>query len=289
MADQPPETPEALARRILAECTGFQRDTLGRVCGIDVDEQLAAALIAQHTAELTARNQELTTALSKINEIRNSIVGYQSVNFSAHIYPLVAALNEAGFKGEGYEEARAKAQTQVERIASLEAQLAASAQREASARAEALREAEAAIAELTAGNETTDVTLGHEIGLCRAQKAIRKLLTSPPPPRVSVRPVVLWFAEQMEAKLRENDHKGGWHNDRPHALLERVWQEAGEVEQALRRGHYTDVIREAADVANMVMMVADHYRVGGPSRDSGKTVTPPALGPAAGTEGSDHG
>lgn len=41
-------------------------------------------------------------ALQKINDIRNSIVGMQTVNFSEHVYPLVAALNEAGIEGENY-------------------------------------------------------------------------------------------------------------------------------------------------------------------------------------------
>jgi hypothetical protein len=49
----------------------------------------------------------LTEALGKINAIRNHIVGTQTVNWSADIYPLVAALNEAGFEGLDYEEARA--------------------------------------------------------------------------------------------------------------------------------------------------------------------------------------
>jgi len=53
-------------------------------------------------------------ALEKFYAIRNSIVGTQTVNWSAHIYPLVAALNEAGFQGQGYEEARKEAQTLIE-------------------------------------------------------------------------------------------------------------------------------------------------------------------------------
>lgn len=63
-------------------------------------------------------------ALTTINEIRNEIVGYQKVNWSAHIYPLVAALEEAGFAGEGYAEARPKAERQIEWILRLEAELA---------------------------------------------------------------------------------------------------------------------------------------------------------------------
>ena len=33
---------------------------------------------------------------------------------------------------------------------------------------------------------------------------------SEPPTVTHVRPEVLWFAQQMEAKLKANDHKGGW-------------------------------------------------------------------------------
>ena len=37
----------------------------------------------------------------------------------------------------------------------------------------------------------------------------------------NVREQVLWFAEQMEAKLQENDHKGGWSNcDFPYLFIE---------------------------------------------------------------------
>ena len=51
------------------------------------------------------RAEQAETALSKINDIRNSIIGTQNINWSAHIYPLVAALNEAGVEGLGYEKA----------------------------------------------------------------------------------------------------------------------------------------------------------------------------------------
>ena len=56
---------------------------------------------------LRAECERLRGALSKINDIRNDIVGRQSVHFSQHIYPLVAALEEAGIHGAGYEKARA--------------------------------------------------------------------------------------------------------------------------------------------------------------------------------------
>lgn len=65
----------------------------------------------------------LEGAFTKIDAIRNSIIAHQSVNWSAHIYPLVEALHDAGFDGEGYEIAKAKAETLHQRIATLEAML----------------------------------------------------------------------------------------------------------------------------------------------------------------------
>ncbi len=60
---------------------------------------------------LLAEHAALTAALAKISAIRDSIVGLQQINWSAHVYPLVAALGEAGFEGIGYEKARKEAHT----------------------------------------------------------------------------------------------------------------------------------------------------------------------------------
>jgi hypothetical protein len=68
------------------------------------------------------RLRELEEAMKNIDDIRNSIIGYQSFNWSAHAYPLVAALEKAGFKGLGYEEANRMAKTQLDRIKELEAE-----------------------------------------------------------------------------------------------------------------------------------------------------------------------
>jgi NTP pyrophosphatase (non-canonical NTP hydrolase) len=77
------------------------------------------------------------------------------------------------------------------------------------------------------------------------------------------------WSEPMAAKLRANAHKSGWLHDAPKVLLDRVYGELDEVGQALskviraaREGSHVqsfvaDLRREAADVANMVMMVAD--------------------------------
>jgi NTP pyrophosphatase (non-canonical NTP hydrolase) len=95
-----------------------------------------------------------------------------------------------------------------------------------------------------------------------------------------LRPEVLAFARLMERELRANDHKPGWKNDRIGQLAPRVVQEADELLRAVRRleerwGEHLcggpdrgsvrmsdadmrqSVVEEAADVANMAMMVAD--------------------------------
>jgi hypothetical protein len=53
-------------------------------------------------------------ALEKINAIRNSIIGFQKVGWSDHVYPLVAALQEAGIEGAGYDVASANVQKELD-------------------------------------------------------------------------------------------------------------------------------------------------------------------------------
>ena len=52
--------------------------------------------------------ERLRVGLGKINDIRNKIVGAQNMGWSSCVYPMVAALEEAGFEGEGYDVAREK-------------------------------------------------------------------------------------------------------------------------------------------------------------------------------------
>lgn len=94
---------------------------------------------------------------------------------------------------------------------------------------------------------------------------------------------VEWFAGPMLEKLRKNAHKGHWHNCTPGYLSRRLHEEAHEVSRALARlkkipegpaSHETveaaarEVIREAADVANFAMMIADNVRCYLPGDDS---------------------
>lgn len=74
---------------------------------------------------------------------------------------------------------------------------------------------------------------------------------------ISCRPSVNWFAEKMELKLRENDHKGGWEHCSPHWLLDRLKQEVLELENAISSSDANEITKEAADVANFALMIAD--------------------------------
>jgi hypothetical protein len=86
------------------------------------------------------------------------------------------------------------------------------------------------------------------------------------------------FAVLMEAKLRENDHKGGWIGCEVYWLLDRLREEADEVAALVKSFEGTPPMRyvsatgelkplskstrgrigrEAADVANFAMMLAD--------------------------------
>lgn len=86
------------------------------------------------------------------------------------------------------------------------------------------------------------------------------------------RPEVVAFADLMEAKLRENDHKGGWKTEDAEDLFGRLGAECVELSEAIGLWRIQDdwrsaalhlpacrknVAREAADVANFAMMIAD--------------------------------
>lgn len=84
------------------------------------------------------------------------------------------------------------------------------------------------------------------------------------------RPEVQWFSCEMESVLRANDHKGGWHGEGTDGFLLMLRTEMKELEDAVEgerdamgsREEYVawskKVIREAVDVANFAMMIADN-------------------------------
>jgi hypothetical protein len=78
-----------------------------------------------------------------------------------------------------------------------------------------------------------------------------------------LRPEVLWFAEQMERQLRLHDEakgKRGWKDLTLLELSALLDDERKELSNALRYGPAENLVHEAADVANIAMMVADNAR-----------------------------
>lgn len=90
---------------------GLCRSSVCSLCLADKAGRAAAERIAS-----------LEAALTKISDIRDSIIGAQTFNWSEHAYPLVAALDAVGFKGKGYETSRANVGTLLERNVVLEAE-----------------------------------------------------------------------------------------------------------------------------------------------------------------------
>lgn len=68
---------------------------------------------------------------------------------------------------------------------------------------------------------------------------------------------VEWFAHQMIESLEVNDRKGGWDQEDRCYLLRRLREEADELQDALINGDRDYIVREASDVANFAMMIAD--------------------------------
>jgi len=66
---------------------------------------------------------------------------------------------------------------------------------------------------------------------------------------VNLRPQVQKFAELMESRLREYDHKGGWKKDDARTLTRRLVANA----DTLPAGG----VEAAVDTANYAMMLAD--------------------------------
>ena len=68
---------------------------------------------------------------------------------------------------------------------------------------------------------------------------------------------VVRFARAMEAKLRENDSKGGWDHLTAFDLLGRLLFEMAELVVELQAGNHLGAQHETADAANYLMMLHD--------------------------------
>lgn len=79
------------------------------------------------------------------------------------------------------------------------------------------------------------------------------------------RKVVMWFSKLMEQTLQDNDYKGGWENCSYTFLVSKLNEEVDELKKQVWKDcssptAMTKLIKEATDVANIAMMIADITR-----------------------------
>lgn len=74
---------------------------------------------------------------------------------------------------------------------------------------------------------------------------------------VTLRPSVQKFAEEMERKLKLNDHKGGWMGMTVNQILNELAEERIELGKAIVTGDKANILEECADNANYLMMLAE--------------------------------
>jgi hypothetical protein len=82
----------------------------------------------------------------------------------------------------------------------------------------------------------------------------------------NIRPEVAKFATRMELVLRDNDYKGGWKQTSFAYLLYQLHLETVELYKALDNPTFSkeavgQIIKEATDVANFAMMIADRAEI----------------------------
>jgi hypothetical protein len=180
VADQTPETPEALAE--FAVMTAFSPSVPNKLERVqDRIRTRDAALIAQHTAELTATAKR---HLEERDHYRGCCLEMETTRnqWQDRIAELEAQLTASAQRIADLEHALdSETKGRIGLVEALTQEREASAQREASARAEAIREC-ADEAETMASGSLWTAEAKHALrGLA---DRLRKFLTSPPPPRV---------------------------------------------------------------------------------------------------------
>lgn len=79
--------------------------------------------------------------------------------------------------------------------------------------------------------------------------------------RCKRRPAVNKFADTMERVLRQNDHKSGWEDESLEYLTHGLFEETAELMIVLQKHRVNRAViaKEAVDIANFCMMIADCY------------------------------
>jgi hypothetical protein len=77
------------------------------------------------------------------------------------------------------------------------------------------------------------------------------------------RPVVMAFARAMEARIRQNDNKGGWERTENSWLFGRLLYKVGMLARCVlnSEGDTTSFFQYAADMANYAMMISDNEQL----------------------------
>jgi hypothetical protein len=79
-----------------------------------------------------------------------------------------------------------------------------------------------------------------------------------------LRPSLAMFAAEMENRLRANDHKAGWWDCPDEPLVAKLMEEVAELLAALAgKEPIKRIVSEAADVANIALMLGDPERLAG--------------------------
>ena len=66
------------------------------------------------------------------------------------------------------------------------------------------------------------------------------------------------FSLVMEERLRENDYRGTWKNERPEYLTKQLIKNLDDLLEAMKSGNMATIPIECADIANYCMMIADY-------------------------------
>jgi len=81
--------------------------------------------------------------------------------------------------------------------------------------------------------------------------------------RVGIDAALEDFTTHMRHKLLLTRHRPHWSKCDPHSLISRAREELAELEAALAADDRKGAVREAADVANFCMMIADNEQWAG--------------------------